>query len=609
MTTQEFQNIAPTLPVDPGIYKYFDSQDILLYVGKAKNLRKRVSSYFSKTFTSYKTHELVQRIRRIEFTIVPSEQDAFLLENSLIKQFQPRFNINLKDDKSYPYIVIKNEPFPRIFLTRRKINDGSEYLGPFTSVAKVRELLDFVRANIQLRTCKLNLTEANIKKGKFKVCLEYHLGNCKGPCEALQTEQDYQEGLQQLRNILKGNLGPVIQHFKKDMKGAVENLAFEKAEILRKKIEHLEQYQARSVIVSKHLGNADVFSMLRDGDTAFITYLMVQNGTIVQTHTAQWETHLDEPDEEILSFAIGQLRSTFNSLSAEIIVPFEIEYAEPEIVVTIPKAGDKKKLLDLAAMNVNYFREEIRQKKMLKLDGKDESVKKKVLEQLQQDLQLPVVPIHIECFDNSNFQGSFPVSAMVCFKEGVPSKKDYRHFNVKTVQGINDFATMKEVVTRRYKRLQMENEPFPQLVIIDGGKGQLGAALEGLRELGLQGQMTVVGLAKNEEEIFFPGDQQSVKLPYNSDSLKLIRSIRDEVHRFGITFHRKKRSQGTFKNELEQIKGIGRNTAEQLLKEFKSVKRIKEISLEELSASVGNAKATLIKNFFNKSEAENSNES
>ena len=609
MTTQEFQNIAPTLPVDPGIYKYFDSQDILLYVGKAKNLRKRVSSYFSKTFTSYKTHELVQRIRRIEFTIVPSEQDAFLLENSLIKQFQPRFNINLKDDKSYPYIVIKNEPFPRIFLTRRKINDGSEYLGPFTSVAKVRELLDFVRANIQLRTCKLNLTEANIKKGKFKVCLEYHLGNCKGPCEALQTEQDYQEGLQQLRNILKGNLGPVIQHFKKDMKGAVENLAFEKAEILRKKIEHLEQYQARSVIVSKHLGNADVFSMLRDGDTAFITYLMVQNGTIVQTHTAQWETHLDEPDEEILSFAIGQLRSTFNSLSAEIIVPFEIEYAEPEIVVTIPKAGDKKKLLDLAAMNVNYFREEIRQKKMLKLDGKDESVKKKVLEQLQQDLQLPVIPIHIECFDNSNFQGSFPVSAMVCFKEGVPSKKDYRHFNVKTVQGINDFATMKEVVTRRYKRLQMENEPFPQLVIIDGGKGQLGAALEGLRELGLQGQMTVVGLAKNEEEIFFPGDQQSVKLPYNSDSLKLIRSIRDEVHRFGITFHRKKRSQGTFKNELEQIKGIGRNTAEQLLKEFKSVKRIKEISLEELSASVGNAKATLIKNFFNKSEAESSNES
>jgi excinuclease ABC subunit C len=602
MTQQEFQNIASTLPVDPGIYKYFDSQEVLLYVGKAKNLRKRISSYFTKTFTSYKTHELVQRIKRIEFTIVPSEQDAFLLENSLIKQFQPRFNINLKDDKTYPYIVIKNEPFPRVFLTRRKIPDGSEYLGPFTSVAKVRELLDFVKANIQLRTCKLNLTPGNIKKGKFKVCLEYHLGNCKGPCEALQTEEDYQEGLQQLRNILKGNLGPVIQHFKKEMKAAAENLAFEKAEMLRKKIEHLEQYQARSVIVSRHLGNVDVFSMLRDGDTAYITYLMLQNGTIVQTHTSQWEAHLDEPDEEILAFAVAQLRSTFNSLSTEIIVPFEIEYAEPEIVVTVPKAGDRKKLLDMAAMNVNYFREEIRQKKMLKLDGKDDSMRKQVLEQLQQDLQLPLTPIHIECFDNSNFQGSFPVSAMVCFKNGVPSKSDYRHFNVKTVQGINDFATMKEVVTRRYKRLQMENEPFPQLVIIDGGKGQLGAALEGLQELGLLGQMTVVGLAKNEEEIFFPGDQQSVKLPYNSDSLKLIRSIRDEVHRFGITFHRKKRSQGTFKNELEQIKGIGKNTAEQLLKEFKSVKRIKEMSLEELSASVGNAKATLIKNFFNKSD-------
>jgi len=603
MTSQEFSHIAPTLPVDPGIYKYFDSLDELLYVGKAKNLRKRVSSYFTKTFTSYKTHELVQRIKRIEFTIVPSEQDAFLLENSLIKQFQPRFNINLKDDKTYPYIVVKNEHFPRVFLTRRKINDGSEYLGPFTSVAKVRELLDFVRANIQLRTCKLNLTPANIKKGKFKVCLEYHLGNCKGPCESLQTEADYDEGLLQLKNILKGNLGPVIQHFKKDMRAAAENLAFEKAQILHKKIEHLEQYQAKSVIVSRHLGNADVFSMLRDGDTAFITYLMLQNGTIVQTHTSQWEAHLDEPDDEILSFAIAQLRSTFNSLSTEIIVPFNIEYAEPEIIVTIPKAGDKKKLLDMADLNVNYFREEMRQKKMLKLDGKDDSVRKQVLEQLQLDLQLPVIPIHIECFDNSNFQGSYPVSAMVCFKDGVPSKKDYRHFNVKTVQGINDFATMKEVVTRRYKRLQMENEPLPQLVIIDGGKGQLGAALEGIRELGMQGKMTVVGLAKNEEEIFFPGDQQSVKLPYSSDSLKLIRSIRDEVHRFGITFHRKKRSQGTFKNELEQIKGIGKNTAEQLLKEFKSVKRIREMSLEELAASVGNAKATLIRNYFTKSDA------
>lgn len=598
MTAQEFQNIASTLPVEPGIYKYYDSADTLLYVGKAKHLRKRISSYFTKTFTSYKTHELVQRIKRIEFTIVPSEQDAFLLENSLIKQFQPRFNINLKDDKTYPYIVIKKEHFPRVFLTRRKIADGSEYLGPFTSVARVRELLDFIKANIQLRTCKLNLSPANIAKGKFKVCLEYHLGNCKGPCESLQTEEAYNEGLQQLRNILKGNLGPVIQHFKSEMRAAAEELAFEKAQIIHKKIEHLEQYQARSVVVSRHLGNADVFSILRDGDAAYVTYLMMQNGTIVQTHTSQWETHLDEPIEEILSFAVAQLRTTFNSLSPEIIVPFEIEYAEPQIVVTVPKAGDKKKLLDMAEMNVNYFKEEIRQRKMLKLDGKDESTKLRVLEQIKDDLQLPSVPVHIECFDNSNFQGSYPVSAMVCFKNGVPSKTDYRHFNVKTVQGINDFATMKEAVTRRYKRLQLEEQPFPQLVIIDGGKGQLGAALEGIRELGLQGRMTIVGLAKNEEEIFFPGDQQSVKLPYNSDSLKLIRSIRDEVHRFGITFHRNKRSKGTFKNELEQIKGIGKSTAEQLLKEFKSVKRVKELTMEDLTAAVGNAKATLIRNYF-----------
>jgi excinuclease ABC subunit C len=602
MTQQEFQHIAPTLPVNPGIYKYFDVQDTLLYVGKAKNLRKRVSSYFTKTFTSYKTHELVQRIRRIEFTIVNSEQDAFLLENNLIKQYQPRFNINLKDDKTYPYIVIKNEPFPRVFLTRRQINDGSEYLGPFTSVSKVRELLDFVRANIQLRTCKLNLTENNIKKGKFKVCLEYHLGNCKGPCEGHQTADNYRESLQQLKNLLRGNLGPVIQHFKKEMKEAAEKMAFERAQVIHKKIEHIEQYQAKSVIVSRHLTNADVFSILREGDLAFVTFLNVQNGTIVQTHTSQWETHLDESNEEILSFAIAQLRSTFNSLSTEIIVPFEIEYAEAGVVLTVPKGGDKKKLLDLAEKNVNYFREELRQKKMLKLEGKDDAVRKKVLEQLQQDLQLPDVPIHIECFDNSNFQGSYPVSAMVCFKEGVPSKKDYRHFNVKTVEGINDFATMKEVVGRRYKRLQAEEQPFPQLVIIDGGKGQLGAALEGLKELGLLGKMTVVGLAKNEEEIFFPGDRESVKLPYNSDSLKLIRSIRDEVHRFGITFHRKKRSQGTFKNELEQIKGIGKNTAEQLLKEFKSVKRIKEMTMDELTAAVGNAKALLIWNYFHKSD-------
>ena len=599
MNAEEFQHIASTIPHQPGIYKYYDAKGTLLYVGKAKNLRKRVGSYFNKNLSSYKTYELVQRINRIEFTIVNSEQDAFLLENSLIKQFQPIFNINLKDDKSYPYIVIKNEPYPRVFLTRRKIADGSEYLGPFTSVAKVRELLDFVKANIQLRTCKLNLTRSNIEKGKFKVCLEYHLGNCKGPCEDLQTEADYREGLMQLKNILKGNLSPVIQHFKREMKAAAEKLAFEKAELIRKKIEHLEQYQARSVIVSNQHINADVFAMMQEDNQAYVTYLMVQNGTIVQTHTSQWETHLDEAPEEILSFAIAQLRTTFNSLSAEIVVPLPLEYDEPNVAVTVPKGGDRKKLLDLAQKNIDYYREEIRKKKMLNLENAAEKNPVAMVQKLQQDLQLPELPMHIECFDNSNFQGSFPVSAMVCFKNGVPSKKDYRHFNVKTVEGINDFATMKEVVYRRYKRLQEENQPLPQLVIIDGGKGQLGAAMEAVDELGLHGKMTVVGLAKNVEEIFFPGDVESVKLPYQSESLRLVRRIRDEVHRFGITFHRQKRSKGTFKNELEQIKGIGKNTIDSLLKEFRSVKKIRELKEEELANSIGAAKAKWVWRYFN----------
>jgi excinuclease ABC subunit C len=606
MTQQEFQQISNTLPVQAGIYKYFDENNELIYVGKAKSLRKRVSSYFSKAITNYKTHELVTRIRRIEFTIVNSEQDAFLLENSLIKEFQPKFNINLKDDKSYPFIVIRNEPFPRVFLTRNKAGDGSEYLGPFTSVGRVRELLDFIRANIPLRTCKLNLTDTNIKKGKFKVCLEYHLGNCKGPCEALQSAEDYEQGLRQIRNILKGNLGPVIQHFKKEMKEHAENLRFEKAELLRKKIEHLENYQARSVIVSRHVTNADVFSIIKDGDCAYINFLMVSNGTIVQTHTIQVETHLEETMEEVLPFAIARIRATFNSLASEIIAPFEIEYPEEGVIITVPKAGDKKKLLDLSEKNVNYFREELRRKKMLHLEGRSFDERTRVLHQLQADLQLPALPTHIECFDNSNFQGSYPVSAMVCFKDGVESKKDYRHFKVKTVTGINDFATMKEVVYRRYKRLQAEELPLPQLVIIDGGKGQLSAAVESIQELNLYGKLTLIGLAKNEEEIFFPGDKESIKLPYQSESLRFIRRVRDEVHRFGITFHRQQRSKGTFYNELENIKGIGKNTADNLLKEFRSVQRIKELSEEELSKAVGKARAKIIRKYF--SETSDANE-
>ena len=603
MTAEDFQNIGKTLPIQPGIYKYYDDQRELIYVGKAKNIRKRVSSYFTKTFTGYKTHELVRRITRIEFTIVDNEQDAFLLENSLIKQFQPKFNINLKDDKSYPFIVIKNEPFPRVFLTRSKIDDGSQYLGPFTSVGKVRELLLFIKQNIQLRTCKLNLTESNIRKEKFKVCLEYHLGNCKGPCEGLQSADDYAAGLARLKSLMKGNLNPVLQNFKSEMEQCASDMKFERAEILRKKIEHLQNYSARSKVVNEHVGNIDVFSILKDGDIAYVNYLMVNEGTIVLTKTIVLEQKLEETQEEVLTFAIGQLRNTFTSEAKELIIPFNIEYPEEGIILTVPKAGDKKKLLQLSEKNVNFFIEELGRKKMLRLEGKSDTEKQEVLMQLQTDLSLLQLPTHIECFDNSNFQGSYPVAAMVYFKNGLPEKSQYRKFNIKTVAGINDFASMKEIVKRRYKRLEKENISFPQLVIIDGGKGQLNAAVEALHETGLTGRATVIGLAKNEEEIFFPGDRDSIKLPWDSESLKLIRRIRDEVHRFGINFHRNQRSRGTFVNELETIRGIGKSTADTLLKKFKSVKKIKELSREELTEVIGNSKAGIIESYFNSNEA------
>ncbi|MBI3137110.1 MAG: excinuclease ABC subunit UvrC [Sphingobacteriales bacterium] len=599
MTAAEFQHIASSIPAQPGIYKYFDSRNELLYVGKAKHLRKRVSSYFSKTFTTYKTHELVQRIARIEFTIVNSEQDAFLLENSLIKQYQPRFNINLKDDKTYPFIVIKNEPFPRVFLTRQKKEDGAEYLGPYTSVKRVRELLEFIKQTIQLRNCTLNLTPQNIEKKKFKVCLEYHLGNCKGPCEGLQSMADYDGNLQQLKNLLKGNLAPVIRHFKEEMKGYAGDLAFEKAELVRKKISYLENYQSRSVVTAVKAGDLDVFYLLKDKEVAYVNYLMVRNGSIIQTQTNRVETHLDEAPEEVLSFSVAALRTTFNSDAREIVVPIPIDFPGEEIQVTVPKGGDKKKLLELAEKNARYFIDELRSKERLRLNTR-QGPGQALLEQLQKDLNLQETPVHIECFDNSNFQGSYPVSAMVCFRHAEPSKKDYRHFNVKTVVGINDFATMKEAVSRRYKRLSEEGQDFPQLVIIDGGKGQLSAANEALTELGLTGRTTLVGLAKNVEEVFFTGDTASLKLPYNSASLKLLRRIRDEVHRFGITFHRQKRSKGTFKNELEDIPGIGKSTAELLLKEFKSVKKISEADDALLEKLAGKSKAGLIRDYFNR---------
>lgn len=600
MTAAEFSQISHTIPLQPGIYKYYNEGGELLYVGKAKSLRKRVSSYFVKNHDNYKTRKLVEHIHHIEFTIVGSEQDAFLLENSLIKQFQPKFNINLKDDKTYPYLVIKHESFPRVFFTRNVIKDGSEYLGPYTSVWRVKELMEVIKSNIPLRTCNLNLSPQNIAKGKYKVCLEYHLGNCKGPCEGLQTEDDYREGLSQVKNILKGNLSPILQLFRGQMQEYAMNMEFEKAEMMRKKLEKLQEYQSKSTIVNTKVGNVDVFSIISEGNHAYVNYLRVLNGTIADTKTVTLEKKLEEENEEVLAYAVNYLRDAFKSVTREIIVPIEIEYPEEHIIVTVPKGGDKKKLLELSEKNVDYFKEELHRKKILHLEGKSDMEKKKVLYQLQADLELVELPTHIECFDNSNFQGAYPVSACVVFKDGVASKKDYRHFNVKTVEGINDFASMKEVVFRRYSRLLAEQQPLPQLVIIDGGKGQLGAAMESIRALDLIGSMTVVGLAKNEEEIFFPGDKDSIKLPYDSESLKLIRRVRDEVHRFGITFHRNKRSKGTFKNELEGIKGIGENTATQLLKTFRSVAKIRLLTEDDLVKEVGAAKAKLIYHHFHK---------
>ena len=598
MSPEDFLKLATDLPQQPGIYKYFDSANTIIYVGKAKNLKKRVSSYFNNSSKSYKTVELAQRIYKIEFTIVNTEQDALLLENALIKEYKPKYNISLKDDKTYPYIVIKKEPFPRVFFTRKKYNDGSEYLGPFTSVFYVRELLNLIKQYVPLRNCKLNLTEKNIQAHKFKVCLEYHLGNCSGPCEGYQTAKQYAEGLQHLKEILKGNVANVIKHYKAEMDLLVQQLNFEKAELLKKKIEHLQNYQAKSVVVSKNVTNADVFSILKENENAYVNYLMINNGTIVQTHTQQLETKLDETEAETLSFAIAQMRDAFNSISTEIIVPFEVDYPQQNITITIPKAGDKKKLLELSLKNVNYYKEELRRRKITHIEDKSSDQLYDILKELQTNLQLKEIPTHIECFDNSNFQGSFPVSACVCFRDGLPFKSDYRKFNIKTVSGINDFASMKETLLRHYGRYVKEEKLFPQLVIIDGGKGQLSAALEGVNELGLKGKFTVIGLAKNEEELFFEGDKQSIKLDWNSEGLKLIRRIRDEVHRFGITFHRSQRSKGAIKNELENIKGLGPSSITALLKKFKSIKKIKEQSFKNLAEVIGEKKAQLLIDSF-----------
>jgi excinuclease ABC subunit C len=600
MEREIFKKIQASLPQEPGIYQYFDEKGKLLYVGKAKNIRNRVSSYFNANQHSLKTIELVQKIQDIQFTIVNSEHDAFILENELIKNYQPKYNINLKDDKTYPYIVIKNEHFPRVFLTRRKIKDGSTYYGPYTHVFAVRELIKHIKESIALRTCTLPLSPKNIEKGKFKVCLEYHLGNCKGPCQGLQTEEDYEKSLEQVTHLLKGNVKPLIAHLNKEMNEQASALAFEKAALTKKKIEELEQYQTKSVVYIKQQHAMDVFSIAHFEDQAYVNYLMVQDGRIVQIHMLPLSIPLEESKETVLAFAIHYFRSNLGSTANEIIVPFEPEDIIPSIKYTIPKVGEKEQLLALSQKNADYALKEWKHKQALLLVT--DTSPNSVLEEMKEVLHLGQVPTHIECFDNSNFQGAYPVSAMVCFKNGVPSKSDYRKFNIKTVVGINDFASMKESVYRRYHSVITKNQTLPQLVIIDGGKGQLNAALEALTELGIQDKVTMVGLAKNIEELFFVGDSNSILLNWNSEAHKLIRNIRDEVHRFGIQFHRNKRSKGALETGLDHIEGIGPKTKEILLQYFKSANKVKKASPALLKEIIGAQKTKILLEAFAKEE-------
>ncbi len=598
MEREIFKKIQASLPQEPGIYQYFDEKGKLLYVGKAKNIRNRVSSYFNSNQHSLKTIELVQKIKDIQFTIVNSEHDAFILENELIKNYQPKYNINLKDDKTYPYIVIKKEAFPRVFLTRRKIKDGSTYYGPYTHVFAVRELINHIKQSIPLRTCTLPLSPKNIEKGKFKVCLEYHLGNCKGPCQGLQSEDEYEKLIDQVTHLLKGNVKPLIAHLNKEMSEQSSALAFEKAALTKKKIEELEQYQTKSVVYIKQQHAMDVFSIAHFEDQAYVNYLMVQEGRIVQTHMLPLTVPLEESKETVLAFAIHYFRSHLGSTASEIIVPFEPDDLIPNVKYTVPKVGEKEQLLALSQKNADYALKEWKHKQALLLVT--DIAPNTVLEEMKEVLHLSAVPTHIECFDNSNFQGAYPVSAMVCFKNGVPSKSDYRKFNIKTVVGINDFASMKESVYRRYHSVLSKNQALPQLIIIDGGKGQLNAALEALTELGIQDKVTMVGLAKNIEELFFVGDTNSILLNWNSEAHKLIRNIRDEVHRFGIQFHRSKRSKGALETGLDEIAGIGPKTKELLLQYFKSANKVKKASPSLLTELIGAQKTKILMEAFAK---------
>lgn len=593
MTTEDYKIISDTIPKQPGVYRFIDDKDIIIYVGKAKKLRNRVGSYFGdKKNQAYKTRTMVKNAHRLEFTVVETEADALLLENTLIKKFQPRYNVMLKDAKSYTYLCIKNERFPRVFFTRRIIKDGSKYYGPYTSKWKTNQIFEIIKSLFPLRTCKFNLSKENIAADKFKVCLEYHLKNCMGPCQNLESEEVYDERIIQIKNILNGNFKPVKDFIKSEMDRLAGDLKFEEADVMKEKLTLFNEYQSKSMVVSQTVKDVDVFSIDLDEEWAYINYMKVVNGALINTETIELKMNLDSDKVDLLEYAIPEIREKYNSIAPEIVVPFKVFFSDPEIDVIIPQRGDKKNLLDLSLKNVRYF---LLQKKKLEASHvKRQTPSERILKTLQSDLNMDALPIHLECFDNSNIQGSHPVASCVVFKNARPSKKDYRKFNIKTVTGPDDFASMEEVVFRRYKRLLDEKQSLPQLIIIDGGKGQLNAAMNSIKKLNLEKKIIVIGIAKRLEEIFFAGDPIPLYINKKSESLKLIQQARNEAHRFAINFHRDKRSQNFTTSVLEKIDGIGPKTTKLLLSKFGSVKRIKETKPEDLAALIGNQKTKLV---------------
>ncbi len=598
MTTADFQKIADTIPHQPGVYRFLDEEHSILYIGKAKDLRNRLGSYFgARKDRAHKTRVMVRNAHQIRFTLVETEADALLLENTLIKKHQPRYNVSLRDDKSYSYLCIKNERFPRVFLTRRVIRDGSTYFGPYTSKATMKIILDLIKQLFPLRTCKFNLSEENIEAGKFKVCLEYHIKNCMGPCEDLESEAAYNEKIAQIKNILRGNFGAVKRHFKEEMQRLAEVMEFEKAQQIKEKLSAFENYQAKSLVVNPSIKDVDVFTIASNEKEAYVNYLKIVNGAIIHTHMQELDKNLDdEDDKELLAFTIPIIREKFNSIAPEIFLEERIDLPEVEAEVVIPKIGDKKKVVDLSRKNVRYFL--LQKQKETASKTRRQTSAERILTTLKKDLQMEALPMHLECFDNSNIQGSNPVASCVVFKNAKPSKKDYRHYNIKTVEGPNDFASMEEVVHRRYRRLLDEDKPLPQLIIIDGGKGQLSAAVKSLKQLGILERVTVIGIAKRLEEIFFSKDPIPLYIDKKSESLKLIQQARNEAHRFAIAFHRNKRSQNFTSTELTEIPGVGEKTAQKLLIHFGSAKRIKEASMTDLAEVIGDKAAKKIKGWF-----------